>query len=297
MRFQDQLAAAEYFAQQALPNVQHGAFGDLIRTRLPAVQDQLSFLTMSAQLLLGDIPAFDSVEEYVVADDDEERDKSLPELFRDVYGLERAQTDRILDEQPWLPTNLIPTLIAMAKQGVLSWRKMQRVLRDASAQELEQARAGRQVWFVMFPCVIRALEAIAGDNVLGLGLFRLLDDLMPSNDAAVQAIQVVMALMLRRLAADDAAIGEGVEVVSATIRQQAPLAEHLLKVIAALDSELPDATRMLTCGFQAMRTRAAFERHLAEALAYYQEHPAELEVFWARHPDLYELPNSDGRTQ
>ena len=291
VHFRDHLEAAEHLARELLPYLRQAGMGGIIREQLPEIPDQLSFLTMQIQLLLGDTPAFDSVEEYIDPDIDA-RDKSLPELALKTYGLQRAQTDRILGTKPWLPLNFIPSLMTLAKSGIIYWRHMRRVLMTATAEELKQARIDRQVWFVALPQVARAVEAIFGENALGFGIFRLIDDMMPKDDVAVQAFQIVAALMLRNAAIYDTQIAEGIDQLLQVLPQQALIADHMLKVQAALRKEMPEAATLLMCDIQTAQTQESYERHLSRVRSFYNEHKSQMEAFWARHPDLYTIPSN-----
>jgi hypothetical protein len=103
------LKSAEVLTALLAPRLRRTALGRLIHDHLPHRADQTSLLTMFFQLFLGDMPAFDAAEDYVNGDlDPGERDTPLPELFVQVYGLDRAQTDTMSGAPPWLPQDITP---------------------------------------------------------------------------------------------------------------------------------------------------------------------------------------------
>lgn len=151
--WRDILEAAEGFAALILPHLARTLLGRHIKGKLSAA-DQASYLTMQFQLLLGGAPAFAAGDEYV-AEDGKVVDIPLSELVVQIHGLERAQTDTLGGAKPWLPPDIAPTLIELARKQVFSFEYMLTVIQDATPCALERALADRHVMIDLFPEVVR----------------------------------------------------------------------------------------------------------------------------------------------
>lgn len=284
IRFKDMFDALEAVARVLARHLAQSVIGKQIRQRLPNSEDQVSLLIAQLQMLFGREPAFDSIEEYVESDE-ASRDKSLGELMRDAMGLERAQTDRFPGEEPWLPHDLTPTWIEMARSGVFSLRRARNTLHAATEEALNQARADREIFFGGLPRIGRGCETIFGENAFGIGIFRVLDEFSRTAKDKFLGTELLIVLILRT-----ASWGDRMDEIAVAIRNVLPACDHLLKLMPVLHEELPDAARALCCDIRALHTREDMDRHFANLRAFYFSRKDDLDAFWARHPDLYMLP-------
>jgi hypothetical protein len=281
--WRDKLAVAEGLVTRVAPRLARTMLGSLMKQRL-SEQDQISFLTMQMQLLVGDVPAFDSGDEYVT-EDREVVDKPLAEVFVDVYGLQRAQTDALGDAKPWLPRNIAPTLIELARRQVLSLKYVLATVQDATPNDLEQARADRDTMFVRFPEFVRGAEVLFGENAFGFGMFRMLADWTSKDDATYQALVVGGLLVIRR-----SGYGQALNEISTAIRFAAAANSRWQTLLAALARELPDIGQAIVPDPALAKGHTDFTAYMQNRLCQIQEiatrYRNDLDAFFERHPEL-----------
>jgi hypothetical protein len=107
----DSLASAELIIGRLFPRMARFPFGGLLRRQMPRTDDRRSMLVMLLQLLLGGRPALET--DYSV-DHDGKMELSLAQMFVQALGLEPAQTDRVGEVGPWLPSDVTPVLTMLS---------------------------------------------------------------------------------------------------------------------------------------------------------------------------------------
>lgn len=285
IRLRDTLDVAERLAKLAWPHLQRLDLGKLLHQRLTSPADIHAYLVTAFQLLLGDSPAYSAGEDYVDLED-EPAEKSLEGIFIDVYGLKRAQTDSLGNLKPWLPRNLAPTLIKLARQRILSLATMRQVLEQATPDALEQARQDREVFFVQFFKLTRGMELVFGENAFGLGIFSVLEEMIKQSGTSMLALQVAGSLVIRHTEYHDT-----LDQFIASVRELLPAFERAQDLHAALERELPALAAAMRPDPEVVRRETNHAAHLQERLnrlqALAEEHREELASFRDRHPELF----------
>lgn len=287
MNWRDTLAVAEQLTSQALPALARSALGRLIKRRLKPT-DWASYLTLQFQLLAGGIPAFEAGDEHIT-EAGEALDKPLAQVMIDAHALQRAQTDRLGEATPWLPQNIAPTLLDLARRRVLSLRYMLATIERATPRQLAQALIDRQVIFIELPELVRGMEAIFGEDAFGFGMFRALTNLIPPDDAIFQALQIVGMLTVRR-----SGDGPALDQISAAVRPATQAFTRYEALIAALKQELPTyAAELEACLAPIVDGDGDFTPAFQARLRRFQEladrHCDELRAFRERHLEFSEV--------
>ena len=237
-------------------------------------------LTAAFQLMLGDVPGFTAHAE------EEFGERSLAELFLDVLGLNRAQTDRLGEVKPWLPQDsneLARQFEDMAVGQFLSLPALLQTLKEANSKQLAQARTDL-VRLRGFKQAAKVMEGTFGPNVFGFGLLREL----PSDPAFL----VLFLLFLIRLRATPHSAG--IDEIGAALKNSKSDYQRMSAFWKALCQEHPAiAEEMLT------QTRNldfsdshAFDQFHAIFAAAHADHPGEFQAFFQRHPEL--IPPDEG---
>ena len=270
----DPLESAEALTALTTPQLSRFVLGRLIRRRLRRPADQESLLTLFYQLFFGATPAFEAGEAHTGEDE-----MSLTQLFVTVAGLERAQTDRLGDAQPWLPQDIAPALHEMAERQLLSIGQLVTAYRNASLAEWEQARADAEALFINVPQMIRGTEAAFGKNVIGLGIFTRLP--FEQANLTLRVLGIAGLLVLRR-----AGYGKDLDEFLALARTQGPMWERARALLLALQDEIPEVGAALTIDIRQFQDPGAFERYIQSRKGLAKKYESELATFWVRHPDL-----------
>lgn len=226
------------------------------------------------QLALGDVPSFTAHAEEALGE------RSLTDLFVEMLGLDRAQTDRVGDVKPWLPTDngeLARQLEDMAQKQVLSLSVLLQTLKNASAKQLAQARADFKR-MLGFKQAAKVLETMLGPNAFGFGIFREFPQ-----DPAFHAW-----LLLFLLHAKTTALHVGVDEVGASLRNTLPDYQRMLRFLRVLRHEQPAIARELLAQTRALDLSdpSAFHQLHDIFAAAYASHPEELRAFFQSHPEL-----------
>ena len=173
----------------------------------------------------------------------EQEDLSLPDpapgalqLLATATGVERAMSDDPAGHGPWLPSDfdLRGFIAEMRDAGGFELEDIARPVRQASPQELAQAREDALLLSGLLAMIGRVLEGLLGEDIAGLGFLSALT----SMTAFARAGLVRTVLILRPLAGAGAfsAIAQLVESVQvrfaaiAELRAALPQHEALLKV-------------------------------------------------------------------
>ena len=269
----DPLAAAEQLASQ----VRSKPLRSGNRRRLKQLRNIDEIVTMMIamfQLALGDVPGF------TASTEDEFGERSLTELFVDVLGLKRAQTDRIGEAKPWLPQDnmqLARDLEDMAKGQFLSLSALSKTLKEANTQQLVKARTDLMRLFE-FKQSVKAMEAMFGPNAFGFGMLRELPTDPP--------FLVIFLLFLIRLRATPHSTG--IDEIEAALQNWRPNYQRMLAFRRALRQEYPAiAEEILTQTHELdfSGAHALDGLHAIFAMAHV-DHTGELQTFFQRHPEL-----------
>jgi hypothetical protein len=192
----------------------------------------------------------------------EEEDRSLPDdqapgalrLLSALAGADRAMGDDPLGEGPLVPADFdMPALIGELRDtGAFALEDLAGEIRDATDEELEQAREDALLFFGPLAMICSVLEDLLGEDVAGFGSLRALGD----TTATDRAMLIRLMLILRRLVGAEAfmavagLVGEVEERYAAIAELRAGLPEHrdLLRLdfdqrLAALPQ--PEADRVL----------------------------------------------------
>ncbi len=275
----DSLSAAEELASQAQSKRLRSSSGRRLK-QLRNTNEVGTVLTATFQLMLGDVPGFTAHAE------EELGERPLAELFLDVLGLNRAQTDRIGEVKPWLPQDsneIAKQLEDMAEGQFLSLSVLLQTLKEANAKQLAHARADL-ARLRGFKQVAKAMEGVFGPNAFGFGLFRELP-----NDPAF--LVLFLSLLVRLRATPHST---GIDEIKATLQNSKPDYQRTLAFLKALRQEEPAiAEEILTQAEELdLSDVHAFEQLHTIFAAAYAKHSEELQVFFQRHPEL--IPPDEG---
>ncbi len=269
----DPLAAAEQLASQARSKPLRSSSGRRLK-RLRNTSEVDTVLTAAFQLMLGDVPGFTAHAE------EELGERSLAELFIDVLGLNRAQTDRIGEVKPWLPQDsneLARQFEDMAAGQFLSLPALLQTLKEANSRQLAQARTDL-TRLRGFKQAAKAMEGMFGPNAFGFGLFREL----PGDPA----FHVYFLLLLMRLRTTPHSAG--IDEIEAALQNSKPDYQRMLAFLKALRREQPAIAKEILTQAQELdfSDSHAFGRLHTIFSAAYAGHPGELQAFFQRHPEL-----------
>jgi hypothetical protein len=270
----DPLATAEQHASHMQSKPLRSSSGRRLK-QLRNADEMNMVLTAMFQLMLGDVPGFTAHAE------EELGERPLVELFIDVLGLNRAQTDRIGEVKPWLPqdnSQLARDFEDMAMGQFLSLPAQLQTLKGANAKQLAQARNDLTRLLVGLKQAAKAIEALLGPNAFGFGLF---SELPGDPDFRVLAL-----LFLVRLRATS--YSTGMDEIEAALLNAKPDYQRMVTFLKALHQEHPAiAEEILT------QTREldfsdshALDRFHTIFAAAHVDHPEELQAFFQQHPEL-----------
>lgn len=276
----DPLAAAEQLASQTRPKNFRSGTGQRLK-RLRNSDEINTILIAIFQLMLGDVPGFSAH-----ADEDLE-ERPLAELFVDVLGLNRAQTDRIGEVKPWLPQDsneLARQFEDMAMGQFLSLPALLQTLKDANSKQLAQARTDLVCLLSGFKQAARALEGILGPNAFGFGLFR---ELPTDPD-----FYVFFLLFLIRLRATPHSTW--MDEIKAALQSSKPDYQRTLAFLKALRQEHSAIAMEILAQTQELdlSDSHAFDWLQAIFAAAHADYPGEFQAFFQRHPEL-RVPDED----
>ena len=224
----DPLTAAEQLVEQ-LQSKRHHSSSERRLKQLHSVEDAQAVRTAVFQLILGDVPSFTAHAE----EDDGER--SLTELFIEVLGLNRAQTDRIGEIKPWLPQDnnqVASQLENMAIGQFLSLPSLLQTLQEANAKQLVQARTDIR-HLLSFKQMATMLETLLGANAFGFGLFRELPD-----DPAFLCFFLLVLIRLRATP-----LRRGIDVIGKALRDSKLEYQRMLTFLKILRREHPTSAK------------------------------------------------------
>lgn len=129
--------------------------------------------------------------------EDEDEAPSARELLERAGGMDRAKRESVADGEPWLPStaNARDYLSQLRDAGAFNVEDLARPIREASDEDLEQARADAHLFADRLSIVGNALEGLLGEDVAGLGS---LAALVP-DDSWDRAALVRNMVILRRI--------------------------------------------------------------------------------------------------
>lgn len=242
--------------------------------RLHNAEDDQAVRTAVFQLILGDVPGFTAHAE------EEDGERSLTELFIEVLGLNRAQTDRVGEIKPWLPQDndqIARQLEDMAMKQFLSLAALLQTLKRANRKQLVQARTDMR-HMLSFKPMAKALEVLLGENAFGFGLFRELPD-----DPAFLTLFLLALIRLRATP-----LGAGIDVIAATLRNSKPEYRRMLAFLKALRREHPAIAKEILVQTRRLDVSDAhgFEQLGTIFAAARANHEEEFDVFFQHHPEL-----------
>ncbi len=270
----DPLAAAEQLASRAQSKPLRSSSGQRLK-RLRNSGEVDTVLTALFQLALGDVPGFTAHAE------EEFGERSLAELFVDVLGLNRAQTDRIGEVKPWLPQDhneLARQFEEMAVGQFLSLPAQLQTLKDANSRQLAQARTDLVRLLSGFKQAAKAMEGIFGPNAFGFGLFRELP-----NDPAF--LVLFLSLLVRLRTTPHSA---GIDEIEATLQNSKPDYQRTLAFLKALRQEHSAIAKEILTQTQDLDLSDphTFDRLQTIFAAAHADYPGEFQAFFRRHPEL-----------
>lgn len=269
----DTLAAAEQTAKQLQKKLARSKWGRRFKL-LGNEEDINAVLTAVSQMWLGDTPGF------TAHADEEHGERSLAELFIDMMGLKRAQTDRIGDVPPWLPQDMgeiSRQLENLAGKQLLSIDAHLQTLKELTPKQLAQAR-NDLAGMLGLKQMAKAMETFFGPNAFGFGLFGELP-----NDPDFLAL---LLLVFARQRADEYAVA--LNTIEATLKDTKSTYQQLRAFIKTLQKELPDTAEEYITQAHALdlSDQRAFDKLHTIALEVRAAHPEELDAFFQRHPEL-----------
>lgn len=275
----DPLIAAEQLASQMQSKPLQSSSGRRLK-QLKNADEMNAVVTAMFQLMLGDVPGFTAHAE------EELGERSLAELFIDVLGLTRAQTDRIGEVKPWLPqdnSQLARDFEDMAMGQFLSLPALLQTLKEANSKQLTQARTDL-ARLRGFKQAAMAMEGMFGPNAFGFGLFSEL----PSDPA----FHVYFLLFLIRLRATSHSTG--IDEIEAALQNAKPSYQRMVAFLKALHQEHPAIAEEILTRTQELdfSDSHAFDQLHTIFAAAHASHPGELQAFFQRHPEL--VPPDEG---
>ncbi|HXV05855.1 MAG TPA: hypothetical protein VFP23_08150 [Solirubrobacterales bacterium] len=202
----------------------------------------------------------------------EQEDRSLPDpapkalgLMAAAVGADRAMSDDPLGEGPWVPHDFDMRRFVeeLRDAGGFEFEDMAGEIREASNQELEQARKDALLFCGPLAQICSVLEDLLGDDVGGLGSLRMLEDATTLDRASL----IRSMLILRKLAGDTAFVAMGKLVEEVGPRYAA---------IAELRAGLPEHQELLRFDFAdrlAALPPSDADRAREDVTLYLQAHP------------------------
>jgi hypothetical protein len=148
-------------------------------------------------------------------------------LLAQATGVERAMTDDPLGNGAWLPADfdLVTFIGDLRAAGAFDLKDLSRHIREASDEQLAQARRDALLLSRSLARIGVAVEALLGDDAAGLGMLRALD---PDSTFARVAL-IRSALVIRDLVGDTA-----IAVIAELVQSVLPRADAIVALRAAL---------------------------------------------------------------
>ncbi len=116
-------------------------------------------------------------------------------------GLEGATKDKLGDNGPWLkiPNDTLPECFRTFREsGFQDYGSLYEAVESATADQVSQARNDAYLLVERLPLVIKAVEALNGQDFMGLGMFKVAG--MIAEDTRALARLVAFCLLLRQMA-------------------------------------------------------------------------------------------------
>lgn len=276
----DPLAAAEQLASQSLSKRLRSSSGQRLK-RLRNTGEIDTMVTAIFQLALGGVPGFTAHAE------EEFGERSLAELFVDVLGLNRAQTDRIGEVKPWLPQDsneIAKQLEDMAVGQFLSLPAQLQTLKDANTRQLAQAHTDLVRLLPGFKRTAKVMEGMFGPNAFGFGLFRELP-----NDPAFLVLFLSLLVRLRTTPHST-----GIDEIGTALQNSKPDYQRILAFLKALRQEHSVIAKEILVQTQELdfSDSHAFDQLHTIFVAAHGDYSREFQAFFQRHPEL--IPPFDG---
>lgn len=186
----DGFDAAEAVAQQTLPSLERSRRGRALRKRLNYNEaDVQSAMTLLFGLVFGaeDLSFHSDLLEKEVGE------LSPAQIVIHTLGIERALTDRIADEEPWLQSDVAETFQNASEKGVFSLKNLTLALEQASREELDQTRVRGDLFLWGLQTMVSSLEAQFGPGAFGLAMVHEI----PFDDPAWRAFLLLALLCWR----------------------------------------------------------------------------------------------------
>ncbi len=202
----DGFDAAEVVAQQALPSLERSRRGRALRKRLNYNDaDVQSAMT----LLFGPLFGAEDLSFHSDLLEKEVGELSPAQIVIHTLGIERALTDRIGDEEPWLQSDVAETFQNASEKGLFSLENLTLALEQASREELDQACEMSDLFLWGLQTVVPYLEAQFGPGAFGLAMVHEI----PFDDPAWRAF-LLLALLCWR----NKGLSSGIDQVLAAFR-------------------------------------------------------------------------------
>lgn len=202
----------------------------------------------------------------------QQEDQSLPdaapkalELVAATMGADRAMRDDLMGEGALIPPDFnLPVLIEeMRDAGCFEFEDMAQEIREASDQELEQAREDALLFCGPLVEICSVLEDLVGEDVAGFGSLRMLED-----TTTLDRVSLIRCMLILRKLVDDAAL----TAVAELVREVGP---HYAE-IAELRAGLPEHRELLRLDFTdrlASLPPSEADRVREDVTLYLQAHP------------------------
>ncbi len=163
----DGFDATEVVVQQALPSLERSRRGRALRKRLNYNEaDVQSAMTLFFGLLFG----AEDLSFHSDLLDEEVGELSPAQILIRTLGVERAQTDRIGDGEPWLQSDVAENFQDASEMGLFSLENLSLALERVGREELDQAREMSDLFLWGLQMVVPYLEAQFGPGAFGLAM-------------------------------------------------------------------------------------------------------------------------------
>lgn len=270
----DSLDAAEQLISQERSKPRRSSGGKHYLKQLRNADEVEAVQIAALQLGLGGVPGFTAHAE------EELGERSLAQMFIEALGLNRAQTDRAGEVEPWLPQDnneLARQLENMAIEQLLSFPALLQALKEATPEQLTRARADLKS-MLGFKQAAKAMEAVFGPNAFGWGMFSELPN--------TPTFRALLLSFLIRLGSTSHRVGMG--EVEAALRKNKLSYQQMLAFLRALRREYPAIAKEILSQTRALDLSDphTFEQIPAIFAAARTNHQAELQAFFQQHPEL-----------
>jgi hypothetical protein len=212
----------------------------------------------------------------VTGDSDDER-----KIVEDGLGVTRGRTDRLADAGPWLTGD---TEEALRNLGQLLQRYPPGYeLEHITEEELARTRDEVKAFMAMLTSWSAVAEQTFGRGAFGLAGFRAIADIADPHG------QASMLLLWRSLRMSD--VGQAIDLFLPLAQQWQQIVQPAIAATDLLRAEVPATAELLDPKqiARGLRSKHEEERRLAALRALREEHGADLDAFFARHPELHDL--------